>query len=78
MVGAEPVAYDHVEGGGGGAFFDEAADVKAFRVGTAIDDLVDRALVAVESEHDGSVLRLSSFPRSAVLLRHLVACATML
>ena len=27
---------------------------------------------------DLSVLRLSSFPRSAVLLRHLVACATIL
>jgi hypothetical protein len=24
------------------------------------------------------VMRLSSFPKSAVLLRHLVACATML
>jgi hypothetical protein len=27
---------------------------------------------------EGVVLRLSSFPKSAVLLRHVVACATML
>jgi hypothetical protein len=27
---------------------------------------------------EGAVLRLSSFPKFAVLLRHVVACATML
>ena len=51
---------------------------------------IDRAAVAREQKLDGKfllrtsdesltpVLRLSSFPNSVVLLRHLVACATML
>ncbi len=59
--------------------------------GPSIDPAVKRFAVHVEdhtlahNDFEGSaaggavnVLRLSSFPRSAVLLRHLVACATML
>jgi hypothetical protein len=33
---------------------------------------------AVDARAAGGVMRLSSFPKSAVLLRHVVACATML
>jgi hypothetical protein len=35
-------------------------------------------MLAYYVSYELRVMRLSSFPKSAVLLRHLVACATML
>lgn len=49
---AHLVENDHVERGGCRPFVDESAHVKASRIGTPMDDLVDRSLVAVEGKYD--------------------------
>ena len=50
VVPAHAVPDDHVERGRRGAFLDEASHVEPLGVGPAVDDLVDRALIAVEGE----------------------------
>ncbi len=52
-----PVEHDHVERGRGRALLAEPADVETTRVRTSVDDLVDRAWVPVEGEHDVPVAR---------------------
>src|SRR5207247_4734762 len=53
VVTAHPVEDDHVEGGRRPLLV-EAADVEAVGRGSAVHDLVDRALVSMECEHDRS------------------------
>src|SRR6185503_7435233 len=50
IVAAHPVAYDHVEGRGRRALLVEAAHVEALGARAAVNELVDRTLIAVEGE----------------------------
>src|ERR1700733_11842456 len=50
MQAAHFVQRHHVEGGGGGAFLEVAADVKAFIGGAAMQQVVHNARVAMKGE----------------------------
>src|SRR6266508_6943529 len=55
MIAAHAVQHDHVEGRRGCPLLVEATYMKALRVRMPMHNLMDRALVAVEGEHDWSV-----------------------